>query len=63
MGGALDFLKAEEPEEVDGGAEKAKLERERKALMARSAYDRNTRTTGAGGVGTPAKVFRSTLGR
>lgn len=55
-------IKPEKPKEVDTGAEQAKLDRERKALIARSSFDKNTRTGSARGVTGTANIFRSNLG-
>lgn len=56
------IIKAKEPKKVDESEERARLQRERQALLSRSAFNRNTRTSGGAGVTSGAQTFRSTLG-
>tara|TARA_R100001244_G_scaffold96997_2_gene72618 strand:+ start:854 stop:1039 length:186 start_codon:yes stop_codon:yes gene_type:complete len=56
------FGKKEEPEQVNTAGEKAKVQRERMAKLQRSAFNKNTRTSGAKGDTSESNTFRSTLG-
>jgi len=51
-----------EPDKIDVAGEKDKLQRQRAEKLQRSAFNVNTRTSGAQGVTGSANTFRSTLG-